>query len=378
MHIISGVRTPLGAFQGVFKDIKAPDLGGIALKSARGDVLPEHIDEVIMGCVLSAGVGQAPARQACLKSGQPYSTPAFTLNKVCGSGMKAVMLASDRIALGESHLVLAGGMESMTNAPYLLAKARSGYRFGHSELLDHMSLDGLEDAYEQRTAMGLLAEKLASDEHFTREAQDAFALLSLDRALKSLDIFSKEITPVGEVTRDESPSKGRPEKIPLLKPAFKKEGTITAASASGIADGAAALLLGSDAALSKYGLKSRAKIVGQSQFSCAPEDFTKAPVGAIQKLLEKLDWRAKDVDLFEVNEAFAVVPMYAMKMFDIPADKMNIHGGACSLGHPIGMSGARVIVTLLNALEHHNLKRGIAAVCIGGGEGLAIALERHT
>ncbi len=377
MHIISGVRTPIGAFQGSLKDLKAPELGGIALKSARGDIDPSAIDEVIMGCVLSAGLGQAPARQACLKSGQPDSTPAFTLNKVCGSGMKAIMLGADRIALGESHLVLAGGMESMTNAPYLLEKARSGYRFGHGEILDHMALDGLEDAYSNRTSMGVFAQVMAEEEGFSRQAQDEFVLSSLERSRTSVQVLAKEMIGVGELLQDELPTKGRPEKIPLLKPAFKKDGTITAASSGALSDGAAAVLLGSDEALSKYNLKSLAKIVGQSQFSGKPEDYTKAPVGSIHKLLEKLKWDIKDVDLFEVNEAFAVVPMYAMKLLSIPHAKINIHGGACSLGHPIGMSGARVIITLAHALEHYNLKRGIASVCIGGGEALAVALERH-
>ena len=377
MHIISGVRTPIGSFQGSLKNFKAPDLGAIALKGARGDLDPAVIDEVIMGCVLSAGLGQAPARQACLKSGQPNSTPAFTINKVCGSGMKAIMLGADRIALGESHLVLAGGMESMTHAPYLLEKARSGYRFGHSEILDHMALDGLEDAYAQRTSMGVFAEKMAHDEGFSRHAQDEFALMSLERSRNSTKFLENEIISIDDVTQDELPTKGRPEKIPLLKPAFKKEGTITAASSGGISDAGAAVLLASDDAISKYNLKSLAKIVGQSQFSCDPEDYTKAPVGAIHKILEKIKWDINDVDLFEINEAFSVVPMYAVKKLNIPYEKINIHGGACSLGHPIGMSGARVIITLTHALEHYGLKRGIASVCIGGGESLAVAIERN-
>ena len=383
MNIIDAKRTPIGGFQGVFKDIKAPALGAHALKAARGTVAPEFIDGVIMGCVLSAGVGQAPARQAALLSGLLDQTPAFTVNKVCGSGMKSVMLACDQILLQRGHLYLAGGMESMTNAPYLLDQARQGYRFGHFEFFDHMVMDGLEDAYQERLPMGVLAEKLAEEENFTKTQQDQFAVKSLEKARAAKDSLKSEMEPfviegrdAQTVETDEPVERAKIEKIPLLKPAFKKDGTITAASASGIADGAAALLLASNEALEKYGLRARAKILGYTEISLSPQNFTRAPVGAIEKLMKNLNWTMQDVDLFEINEAFAVVTMYAMKALKISEEKMNVFGGACALGHPIGASGARIMATLLNALEVRGLKRGIASACIGGGEAVAIAIER--
>lgn len=369
MHIIQATRTHIGSFQGGLKDSSATDLGAATLKASLGNIDPNLIDEVIMGCVLSAGLGQAPARQAALKAGLLDSTPALSINKVCGSGMKAVMMACDQIALGKANFILAGGMESMSNSPYLLGKARQGYRFGHGQVLDHMLLDGLEDANLGGVSMGILAEQLTSCENFTRQEQDAFAIESLERARKAN--FKNEI--IGDF-QDEIPLKANIEKIPLLKPAFG--GTITAASSSGLADGAASVLLASDEACLKHGLTSRGRIAGQSQFSCAPQDFTKAPVGAILKLLKSLNWEIDDVDLFEINEAFAVVPMYAAKTLKINPGKMNVNGGACALGHPIGASGARIIVTLLHAMEEHDHKKGIACACIGGGEAVAVAIER--
>ncbi len=369
MHIIHATRTHIGAFQGGLKDISATDLGATTLKATLGNINPDLIDEVIMGCVLSAGLGQAPARQAAIKAGLLDSTPALTINKVCGSGMKAVMMATDQITLGQADFILAGGMESMSNSPYLLKKARQGYRFGHGQILDHMLLDGLEDANLGGISMGILAEQLASSQNFTRQEQDAFAIESLERARNAN--FQDEI--IGDF-QDEIPLKSNIEKIPLLKPAFG--GTITAASSSGLADGAASILVASEQACFKHGLTSRGKIASHSQFSCAPQDFTKAPVGAILKLLKSLNWKIEDVDLFEVNEAFAVVPMYAMKELGIPSEKMNINGGACALGHPIGASGARIIVSLLHAMERKGLQKGIASACIGGGEAVAVAIKR--
>ena len=373
--IIAGAtRTPMGGFQGDFAGVTAPELGAAAIKAVLNGQVP---DEVIMGCVLPAGLGQAPARQAALGAGLPVSVPATTVNKMCGSGMKAVMLAYDAIAAGSADLVVAGGMESMSNAPYLLPKARTGMRMGHGEVKDHMFFDGLEDAYEKGRLMGSFAEEAVTHYQFTRQMQDDYALASLDRALKA--DFSAEITPVetkaGLITRDEQPAKARPEKIPTLKPAFAKDGTVTAANASSISDGAAALLLASGSVVEARGLLPLARIVGHASHAEAPKWFSQAPVGAIQKLLTKVGWTIDEVDLFEVNEAFAVVALIAMHDLGIPHDKLNIHGGACALGHPIGTSGARILVTLINALKQRGLKRGVAAVCIGGGEATAVAIE---
>ncbi len=373
--IIAGAaRTPMGGFQGDFAGVTAPELGAAAIKAVLNGQVP---DEVIMGCVLPAGLGQAPARQAALGAGLPVSVPATTVNKMCGSGMKAVMLACDAISAGSADLVVAGGMESMSNAPYLLPKARAGMRMGHGEVKDHMFLDGLEDAYDKGRLMGSFAEEAATHYQFTRQMQDDYALASLDRALKA--DFSAEITPVetkaGLITRDEQPAKARPEKIPTLKPAFAKDGTVTAANASSISDGAAALLLASTSVVEAKGLTPLARIVGHASHAEEPKWFSRAPVGAINKLLEKIGWTIDEVDLFEVNEAFAVVALIAMHDLSIPHDKLNIHGGACALGHPIGASGARILVTLVNALKQRGLKRGIAGVCIGGGEATAVAIE---
>jgi len=373
--IIAGAaRTPMGGFQGDFACITAPELGAVAIRAILHGVVP---DEVIMGCVLPAGQGQAPARQAALGAGLPVSVPATTINKMCGSGMKAVMLGCDAITAGSAEMVVAGGMESMSNAPYLLPKARAGMRMGHGEVKDHMFLDGLEDAYDKGRLMGSFAEEAATHYQFTRRMQDDYALASLDRAVKA--DFSAEITPVetkaGPIVRDEQPGKARPEKIPTLKPAFAKDGTVTAANASSISDGAAALLLASVSAAETKGLTPIARIVGHASHAEAPKWFSRAPVGAIRKLLEKTGWTMDEVDLFEINEAFAVVALIAMNDLDIPHDKLNVHGGACALGHPIGASGARILVTLINALKQRGLKRGVAAVCIGGGEATAVAVE---
>jgi acetyl-CoA C-acetyltransferase len=330
-----------------------------------------------MGCVLPAGLGQAPARQATLEAGLPMGTPCSTLNKMCGSGMKAVMLAYDAIAAGSADMVVAGGMESMSNAPYLLPKARSGMRMGHGEVKDHMFLDGLEDAYDRGRLMGSFAEEAATHYQFTRQMQDDYALASLDRALKA--DFSAEITAVetraGLIAADEQPAKARPEKIPTLKPAFARDGTVTAANASSISDGAAALFLARASIAEAKGLMPLARIVGYASHAEEPEWFSRAPVGAIQKLLDKVGWAIDEVDLFEVNEAFAVVALIAMHDLGIPHDRLNVHGGACALGHPIGASGARILVTLINALKQRGLRRGISAVCIGGGEATAVAVE---
>jgi acetyl-CoA C-acetyltransferase len=376
--IIAGAaRTPMGGFQGDFAGLAAPDLGGAAIRAVLGELAPEAIDEVIMGCVLSAGLGQAPARQAALAAGLPVSVPATTINKMCGSGMKAVMLGYETIAAGSAEMVVTGGMESMSNAPYLLPKARSGMRMGHGEVKDHMFLDGLEDAYDKGRLMGSFAEEAATHYQFTRQMQDDYALASLDRALKA--DFSAEITPVetktGLITQDEQPAKARPEKIPTLKPAFAKDGTVTAANASSISDGAAALLLARASVAEARGLKPLARIVAHACHAEEPKWFSRAPVGAINKLLAKTGWALEEVDLFEVNEAFAVVALIAMHDLSIPHDKLNVHGGACALGHPIGASGARILVTLINALKQRGLKRGIAGVCIGGGEATAVAIE---
>jgi len=373
--IIAGAaRTPMGGFQGDFAAVTAPELGAAAIRAVLNGQTP---DEVIMGCVLPAGQGQAPARQAAIGAGVPVSVPATTVNKMCGSGMKAVMLGCDAIAAGSADMVVAGGMESMSNAPYLLPKARTGMRMGHGEVKDHMFLDGLEDAYDKGRLMGSFADEAATHYQFTRQMQDDYALASLDRALKA--DFSAEITPVetkaGLITGDEQPGKARPEKIPNLKPAFTKDGTVTAANSSSISDGAAALLLARASMAEARGLTPIARIVDHSSHAEEPKWFSRAPVGAIRKLLEKTGWKIDDIDLFEVNEAFAVVALIAMHDLGIPHDKLNVHGGACALGHPIGASGARIIVTLINGLKQRGLKRGVAAVCIGGGEATAVAVE---
>jgi len=386
--IVGMARTAMGGFQGDLKDVAAPQLGATAIKAAieRAGIGVDEIDEAIMGCVLPAGLGQAPARQAALGAGLPQAVGCTTINKVCGSGMKAAMLAHDLIAAGTNRIMVAGGMESMSNAPYLLEKARGGYRLGHGKVLDHMFLDGLEDAYDKGRLMGTFAEDCAGHYKFSREDQDAFALASLDRAKKAIEggRFKHEITAVtikgrgGDtiVDTDEQPLKARPEKIPTLKPAFRSDGTVTAANSSSISDGAAALVLMRRSEAERRGLKPLAVIRGHATHSQAPAWFTTAPVKAIGNLLSKLDWRAGDVDLYEINEAFAVVTMAAMRELDLAHDRVNVHGGACALGHPIGASGARLIVTLLAALEQYDLKRGVASLCIGGGEATALAVER--
>lgn len=385
--IVSAARTPMGGFLGDFKDMTAAQLGAAANRAAleRAGLAADAVDEVITGCVLQAGQGQAPARQAALGAGLPAGVVCSTVNKMCGSGMKAVMLGHDLLAAGSADVVLAGGMESMSNAPYLLERARSGYRMGHGKVLDHMFLDGLEDAYDKGRLMGTFAEDCAQAYGFTREQQDAFAIASLTRAQKAMSEgrFAAEIVAVEAkagreirtIDQDEQPPKARLEKIPTLKPAFRDGGTVTAANASSISDGAAALLLMRLSEAEKRGLRPLARIAGHASFAHAPNLFTTAPVGAIQRLLTRTGWSLSDVDLFEVNEAFAVVPMVAMRDLDIAHDRINVHGGACALGHPIGASGARVLVTLLNALGQYGLKRGVASVCIGGGEATAVALE---
>jgi len=385
--ILGAARTPMGGFQGDFASLAAHDLGGAAIRAAveRAGVAADKIDEVLFGNCLMAGQGQAPARQAGFKGGLPASTGAVTLSKMCGSGMEATLLAHDQLIAGSRDLMVAGGMESMTNAPHLLLKGRSGIRIGHDRIYDHMMLDGLEDAYEPGRAMGTFGEQCADKYQFTREAQDAFAIASVQRAKAATEsgAFKAEITPVtvktrnGEVTVaiDEGPGKVKLDKISSLKPAFKKDGTITAASSSSINDGAAALVLARASTAQAMGAKPIARIVGHATFAQAPEWFTTAPVGAVQKLLKNIGWSVKDVDLWEVNEAFAVVPMAAMKELGISHDIVNVNGGACALGHPIGASGARIIVTLLYALKARGLKRGIATLCIGGGEGTALAVE---
>ena len=375
----------MGGFQGEFDGVEASVLGGAAISAALKDARTSTVDEVLMGCVLPAGQGQAPARQAGFAGGLGEEVPATTLNKMCGSGMKAAMTGFDQIALGQSNVMIAGGMESMSNAPYILPKMRGGARIGHAQVVDHMFLDGLEDAYDKGRLMGTFAEDCAEKYQFTREAQDQYALASLSNALEAerSGAFADEITAVtlhsrtGErvITVDEQPGKARPEKIPTLKPAFRNGGTVTAANASSISDGAAALVLASGEAVKAQGLNTRARIMGHVSHAQAPGWFTTAPVPAAQKLLDQIGWSVTDVDLWEVNEAFAVVPMAFMHEMGIPRDQINVNGGACALGHPIGASGARIMVTLLNALEKRGLKRGIAAICIGGGEGTAIAIE---
>ncbi|WP_338550103.1 acetyl-CoA C-acyltransferase [Roseovarius phycicola] len=384
--IAGAARTPMGGFQGDFDGVDASVLGGAAIEAALSDAGTQSVDEVLMGCVLPAGQGQAPARQAAFHGGLGEEVPATTLNKMCGSGMKAAMIAYDQIKLGHTDAMIAGGMESMSNAPYLLPKMRGGARIGHGQVIDHMFLDGLEDAYDKGRLMGTFAEDCAETFQFTREAQDAFAIGSLEGALaaQKSGAFAREIAPVtlstrkGDVTvdQDEQPGKARPEKIPHLKPAFRKEGTVTPANSSSISDGAAALVLASENAAKAQGLNIRARIVGHASHAQAPGWFTTAPVPAAQKLLAAIGWDKDDVDLWEVNEAFAVVPMAFMHEMGLPREKVNVHGGACALGHPIGASGARIMVTLLNTLETYDLKRGVAAICIGGGEGTAIAIER--
>ncbi|MGQ8919625.1 acetyl-CoA C-acyltransferase [Pseudomonas lundensis] len=385
--IVSVARTPMGGFQGDFKGLTAPHLGAAAIRAAveRAGVSSDSVDEVLFGCVLSAGLGQAPARQAALGAGLDKGTRCTTLNKMCGSGMEATMLAHDRLLAGGADVVVAGGMESMSNAPYLLDRARSGYRMGHGRVLDHMFLDGLEDAYDRGRLMGTFAEDCAQAHGFSREAQDAFALASLARAQQAIreGSFSAEIVPVQvtvgkeqrEITDDEQPPKAKPEKIPTLKAAFRDGGTVTAANSSSISDGAAALVLMRRSEAQKRGLAPLAVIHGHAAFADEPGLFPTAPVGAIKRLMRQTGWNLNDVDLFEINEAFAVVTLVTMSELDLPHDKVNIHGGACALGHPIGASGARILVTLLSALRQKKLKQGVAAICIGGGEATAIAVE---
>ena len=385
--VISGAsRTPMGGFQGDFNDVSAVQLGGSAIRAAMQGAGVSTVDELIMGNVLPAGQGQAPARQAGFAAGLGEEVPATTVNKMCGSGMKTTMMGFDQIALGGSEIMAVGGMESMSNAPYILPKMRGGARIGHDRVTDHMFLDGLEDAYEPGRLMGSFAEDCAEKYQFTRQAQDEFALASLSNALKAQEsgAFDAEISPFEVVSRRtteivaayEQPGKARPEKIPQLKPAFRKDGTVTPANASSISDGAAALILASQTYAEAHHLPQRAQILGHASHAQAPGWFTTAPVPAAQKLLERIGWSVADVDLWEVNEAFAVVPMAFMQDMGVARERLNIHGGACALGHPIGASGARIIVTLLHALERYDLKRGVAAVCIGGGEGTAIAIER--
>jgi len=385
--IVGAARTAMGGFQGDFAALSASDLGAVAIRAAiaRAGIAGEDVQEVIMGNVLPAGQGQAPARQASLKAGVPLAVGCTTINKMCGSAMKAAMLAHDLIVAGSGDIVVAGGMESMSNAPYLMPKARSGYRMGHQTVYDHMFLDGLEDAYDKGRLMGTFAEDCASTFAFTREAQDAFALASLSRALAANNdgTFAWETAPVtvtgrkGDVIvdKDEQPAKAMPDKIPLLKPAFRKDGTVTAANSSSISDGAAALVLMRRSTAERRGLAPLAVIIAHATHAQEPGLFTTAPVGAIGKLYGKTGWATKDVDLFEINEAFAVVTMAAMKEHGIARERVNVHGGACALGHPIGASGARIVVTLIGALRKHGRKRGVAALCIGGGEATAMAIE---
>ena len=384
--IVSATRTPMGGMLGDFASLSASDLGAVAVKAAveRAGLKPEQIDEVILGNCLMAGQGQAPARQATLKAGLPKEVGALTITKMCGSGMKAAMLAHDAILAGSREIMIAGGMESMTNAPYLLPKARQGYRYGHSTMYDHMAMDGLEDAYEHK-AMGVYAEQCAAKYGFTREAQDAYALESLKRAQTAIKdgTFVWEIAPVtikgrsGDtvIEHDEQPPKAKPDKIPTLKSAFIKDGTVTAANASSISDGAAALVLMKASKAKELGLTPLARIAAHAEFSQEPAWFATAPAGAIKILFKKTGWTAADVDLYEINEAFANVTMAAMKDFDLPHSKVNIHGGATALGHPIGASGARIIVTLIGALKKTGGKKGVASLCIGGGEAVAVAIE---
>jgi acetyl-CoA C-acetyltransferase len=380
--ILSAIRTPIGSFRGEIASVTAPRLGAAAIAEAvaRAGVEPSAIQETVMGCVLPAGLGQAPARQAARYAGLPDGVPATTVNKVCGSGMKAIMLAADGLALGRAEIAVAGGMESMSNAPYLLPKARGGYRLGHGEIKDHMFLDGLEDAYEGRL-MGTYAEDAARHYQFTREAQDAYATESLVRAKRAQadGSFANEIVAVrvasGEVSLDEQPRKADPAKIPTLKPAFAPDGTVTAANSSSISDGAAAVVLARADVAEARGLKPLARIVAQASFAQEPRWFTTAPVGAMRQVLAAAGWTVDEVDLFEINEAFANVAMIAMRDLGLPHEKVNVNGGACALGHPIGASGARLVATLIHALKRRGLKRGVASLCIGGGEATAMAVE---
>ena len=386
--VIAGMaRTPMGGFQGALREVSAPKLGSFAIRAAleRSGLQTDDIDEVLMGCVLPAGMGQAPARQASLGAGIPTATGCTTVNKMCGSGMKTSMLAHDALLAETNEIMIAGGMESMTNAPYILQKARSGQRLGHGEMSDHMFLDGLEDVYEKGTLMGVFAERTAKSYGFTREEQDEFAIRSLTRAKNAIEdgSFREEITQVsfhdrkGEtvIEQDEQPLSANFEKIPKLRPAFEKGGTVTAANSSSISDGAAALVMMTESKAKKQGLTPLARILGHSSFAQSPDWFTTAPIGAIKKLLEKVGWAKHDVDLFEINEAFATVTMAAMKDLDLPAEKVNIHGGACALGHPVGASGTRILVTLIAALRKYQKTRGVASLCIGGGEATAMAVQ---
>jgi acetyl-CoA C-acetyltransferase len=386
--ILSARRTPVGAFQGAFSDLTAPQLAAVAIRAAVADsgLAPERIDEARIGLVLAAGVGQAPARQSVLLADLPQSIPCTTLNKVCGSGMQAILDAALRIRAGDAQVMLAGGMESMTNAPHLILNSRRGQRLGHGRLVDHMFLDGLEDAYEAGALMGQFAELCAATFGFTRDEQDGWAIRSLERAraAQACGAFAREIAPVSvvgrkasvTVTEDEQPGLARPDRISLLKPAFRADGTVTAASSSSISDGAAALVLASEDVLHSQGFAPRGWIVGAAAHAQEPAWFSTAPVAATRKLLDRLSWQVEDVDLWEVNEAFAVVALAFLRGLSLPADRVNVNGGACALGHPIGASGARIVVTLLHALEERGLKRGIASICIGGGEALSIAIER--
>jgi acetyl-CoA C-acetyltransferase len=385
--IVSVARTPMGAFQGELKGFAAPELGAAAIRAAveRAGIRPDQVQEVIMGCVLPAGQGQAPARQASLGAGLPLAAGCTTVNKMCGSGMKAAMFAHDLLATNSFDVIVAGGMESMTNAPYLLPKARSGLRMGHGQVIDHMFYDGLEDAYDKGRLMGSFAEDCAHKYNFSREAQDGFAVASLERAQKANKEgwFAWETTPIAIkagkeekfVETDEQPFKANLEKIPTLKPAFRKDGTVTAANSSSISDGAAALVMMRRSSAESRGLAPLALVMAHATHAQAPSEFTTAPIGAIQKILDHTGWSAKQVDLYEINEAFAVVAMAAMQEHGLPHEKVNVHGGACALGHPIGASGARILVTLIGALRKKGLRRGVASLCIGGGEATAMALE---
>lgn len=385
--IVAAKRTPMGAMLGNLSSLSAPELGAIAHQAAvsQSGINPEEIDEVLSGCVLQAGIGQAAARQAAIKAGIPNSAGATTINKMCGSGMKAIMLAHDLIRAGTAHIILASGMESMSNAPYLLSKARSGYRLGHGELKDHMFLDGLEDAYDRGKLMGVFAEATASHFHFSREQQDQFAIDSMSKALNAMEsgAFKDEIAPVTISTRkgdstvsiDEGPDAAKLAKIAQLKPAFKADGTVTAANSSSISDGAASVILMTAGDAEKRGIRPLARIVAHASHSQAPEWFTTAPVEAIRKVMNKASWKQNNVDLYEINEAFAVVTMAAIKELELNQEHVNIHGGACALGHPIGASGTRILVTLIHALKHQGKKRGVASLCIGGGEATAMAIE---
>ncbi|KAA0018762.1 acetyl-CoA C-acyltransferase [Salinicola corii] len=386
--IVGAKRTPMGAFQGALGGLACPQLGATAIRGAleQARLAPDSLDELIMGCVLPAGQGQAPARQAALGAGLAESTPCTTVNKMCGSGMKAVMQTFDTLSLGHAAHAIAGGMESMSNAPYLLPKARTGLRMGHAQVLDHMFLDGLEDAYEPGRLMGTYAEACAQAFGFGREAQDAYAIASLTRARQAIEsgVFAKEIValdaPAGRDTRrvdqDEQPHKANLERIPQLKPAFRDGGSVTAANSSSISDGAAALVLMRQREAERQGLTPLARLHGHASHAMRPGDFPVAPIHAVRKLYQRLGWTRESVDLYEINEAFAVVAMAAMRELDLDHERVNVHGGACALGHPIGASGARILVTLLNALTHHGLTRGVAAICIGGGEATAVGIER--